>query len=124
MVYQVAPMCQGVYNKTEISFLAVIIDANTSWSEATQQHYCGSTTRPRRYGRRSTAVRIASIRRPWQLIARSTPRRSEQTTASLRPIFLRAVAIYILNGDLRVAHKGLGWKEYIVKKFIVIVENT
>jgi len=39
---------------------AIIIDANTSWSEATQQHYCGSTTKPRRYGRRSMAAKMAS----------------------------------------------------------------
>jgi len=47
-------MCQGVYNKTEISLSYVIIEtANTSWPEATQQHYCGSTIKQRRYGRRN-----------------------------------------------------------------------
>jgi len=43
--------CIKGYDKTKISLLVVIIDANTSWSEATQQSYCGSTTKPRRYDR-------------------------------------------------------------------------
>jgi len=52
-------MCQGVYNKTEISLSSIMKDANTSWPEATQQCYCGSTARPRRYGGRSMAARMA-----------------------------------------------------------------
>jgi len=85
--YMVASMCQGVYNKTKISFSAIIIETNTSWSEATQQHYCGSTTRPRRYGR-SMAAKTANVRRPirrlpWNTV-RSTLRRGESTT---RPDF-------------------------------------
>jgi len=51
MVCQAASTCQGVYNKTKISLSSIIIDTNTLWPEATQQRYCGSTTRPRRYGK-------------------------------------------------------------------------
>jgi len=73
---------------------AIIIDVNTSWSEAAQQHYFESTTRPRRYGRRSIALRKASIRRPirrplWP-IARSTLRKNEreaQAVLQIRPLF-------------------------------------
>jgi len=75
-------MCQGVYNKTEISLSSIIIEtANTSWPEATQWHYCGSTIRQRRYGGRSMVAKTANIRRPIKRprppIARSTLRRDE-----------------------------------------------
>jgi len=76
-------MCQGVYNRTEISLSSVIIEtANTSWPEATQWHYCGSIIKQRRYGGRSMAARMANIRRPikrlWLPIARSTLRRRDE----------------------------------------------
>jgi len=52
-----------------MSLSSIIIEtANTSWSDATQQRYCGSTTRPRRYGR-SKVVKRANIRRPIEAVA-------------------------------------------------------
>jgi len=83
MVCQITSMSYVVYNKTKISLSSVIIEtSNTSWSEANQQLYCGSTTRPRRYGRRSMVVKRANIRRPIKrqrpLIARSILRRKNE----------------------------------------------
>jgi len=76
----------GVYNKTKISLSSVIIETvNTSWSEATQQRYCGLTTRPRRYGR---VAMMASIRRPikrpqWPITRSILIRKSERAVAVL-----------------------------------------
>jgi len=42
--------------------------------------------------------------------------------AALRPIFLRAITI--LNCDPRVAHKGLGWKGYILQRPYLKVSST
>jgi len=69
----------SVYGNARRASVVGTVALLTEETEATQQRYCGSTTRPRRYGKRSTAVRKASIRRPikrpqW-LIARSILRR-------------------------------------------------
>jgi len=110
MVCQAASMCQGVYNKTKISFSSVIIEtANTSWSEATQQCYCGSTTRPRKYGRRNMAATTASIRRPikrlWQPTTRRTLRKSEQTYWVVYNIYCNGAGCLFLSP----LYKKHGW---------------
>jgi len=76
-------MCQGVYNKTKITFSAIVIDVVMDNPEVllwiNQKAKRISITRPRRYERRSMADRMASIRRPirrlLQPTARSNPRR-------------------------------------------------
>jgi len=119
-------MYEGLYNKTEISLSSIIIEtANTPWPEATQRHYCGSTIKQRRYGRRSMAARMANIRRPIKRprppIAKNIQRRDELLSEVLffasssahypRTVSISAsvISVNIVSGSRKVRAGGATW---------------